>query len=409
MTTTPAAFTERLFFVSDRRIGTIRPDGSEAGALTFDAPHQAAWQMEYLFPDGRQAVLWSQDPPRNPQASFYAQDGLAGARTHLWRYDFKTRSLNEIPLPPSMRVAGWIPAQNRLLVSGNTQQTARLFTSDLDGGNHTEIWSGPGYAYGTSLSPDGRKAAHHVTGTPGRPSYEIYVVDLETKACTLIAGDPQFLHFGPLWSPDGQWLVYQRCLYHQDPGHDRSDVCISRPDGSEQRVLTTGQSHWFATSYGTPARHGSGSNMPVWSPDGRVTCALLLPDSQSPWPYAVGRPDTDHFNRDYKPESARGGTQICLIDPQSGRITPLRPDDPPTWNFRLAWAPDGSRLAFIRADVGCLSELWVMNADGSQSQRLTRGLNETGVDHPRWARLRGTPLSSVGTDLESDTNRIKTI
>jgi TolB protein len=126
--------------------------------------------------------------------------------------------------------------------------------------------------------------------------------------------------------------------------------------------------------------------MPVWSPAGLVTCALLLPGSRSAWPYAVDRPDTDHFNRDYRPEQAQGGTQICLIDPNTGIMTPLSQDDPPTWNFRLAWAPDGSQLAFIRADVGGLSELWVMDAQGGNRRRLTRGLNGTGVDHPRWVR-----------------------
>jgi len=383
---TPAK-TDMIFYVSDKRIGAIRPDGTGECAPHFSAPNQATWQMEYVFPDGTQAVLLSQEPPKNPKASFYDQDGMAGAQTHLWRYDFQSKTMREIGLPPFMRLVGLIPDKNRFLASGNQNHIANIITSDLDGGTREEIWSGPGYAYGTSLSPDGGKAAHHVTGTPGRPGYEIYVVDLDTKACTLIASDPEFLQFGPLWSPDGNWLVYQRCLYHQDPGHDRSDVCISRADGSEHRVLTTGQSHWFATSYGTPARHGSGSNMPIWSPNGRVTCALLLPDSQSAWPYAVGRPDTDHFNRDYKPEWARGGTQICLIDPQTDKITPITHDNPPTWNFRLAWSPDGAQLAFIKADVGCLSELWVMNADGSNRRRLSCGTNGTGVDHPRWVRL----------------------
>ena len=387
MSQSHAAELERLFFVSDRRIGTIRADGSDECYPEFSAPNQAAWQMEYLFPDGQQAVLFSQEPPKNPNAAYSDPDGLAFAKTHLWRYDFSSQSLREILLPPLMRVAGLIPGKNRFLASGNTDGVARVITSDFDGGNREELWSGPGYAYGTSLSPDGRKAAHHVTGAPGRPGYEIYVIDLASKECTLIASDPDFLQFGPLWSPDGQWLLYQRCLYRQDPGHDRSDVCISRADGSEHHVLTTGQSHWFATSYGTPAHRGSGSNMPIWSPDGRVTCALLLPDSRSPWQWASNRPDTDHFNRDYLPEQAQGGTQICLINPQTGKITPITQDSPPTWNFRLAWAPDGSRLAFIRADVGGLSELWVMDAKGGNRRRLTRGRNGSGVDHPRWARF----------------------
>jgi TolB protein len=214
------------------------------------------------------------------------------------------------------------------------------------------------------------------------------VVDIESKKCQLIVSDIKYIHFAPLWSPDGKWLLYQRCAYATDPGHDRSDLCISKADGSEQRVLTTGQAHWFAAAIGTPERHSSGSNVPTWSPDGRkIACTLLLPDSQTAWPYQANRPDTDHFNRDYHPELARGGTQICLIDVKSGKIKTITKDDPPTWNFRLVWSPDGKKLAYMRADVGKLPELWVINADGKNKKFLTRGLNATGADHVRWVSL----------------------
>ncbi|MCE9590072.1 MAG: serine/threonine protein kinase [Planctomycetes bacterium] len=379
--TNPTASPEMIFYISNGGIGAIRPDG------TGESYPQFAGQVEYVFPGGKQAVFHSQDPPKDPKAAYDHPDGRGFARTHLWLYDFATKAIREIELPTYMRLVGLIPGQDRFLISGNTNHVFTLFSCDLNGGNRDMIYTGPGYAYGTSISPDGRSAAFHITGTPGRPGYEIYVIDLVTKQRTLISGDHELLQFGPFWSPDGQWLVYQRCLYRQDPGHDRSDVVVSRPDGSEHRVLTSGQSHWFATSYGIPGRHGSGSNMPIWSPDGRVTCALLLPDSRSPWPWAVGRPDTDHFNRDYRPEQARGGTRICLIDIHTGKITPITHDDPPTWNFRLCWSPDGKRLAFIKADVGKLSELWVMDADGSNRRLLTRGANGLGVDHPRWVRL----------------------
>jgi Tol biopolymer transport system component len=72
---------------------------------------------------------------------------------------------------------------------------------------------------------------------------------------------------------------------------------------------------------------------------------------------------------------------------ETGKITPITHDDPPTWCFRLAWSPDGRRLAFTRANVGSLPELWVMNADGSEKRLLTRGLNATGADFVRWVRL----------------------
>jgi len=381
------SWTDVIFYISAARIGAIRPDGSGECYPQFNAPNQVYWGLGYVFPDGRQAVLYSEEPPRNPNAAFGDKDGKAHVQTHQWRYDFVTRTMREIALPSGAGVVGLLPGGDRFLVLENTDNVARLYATDLDGKKLEEYYSSPGYAYGSALSPDGSQVTFHITGGPF-PVYAICVVTLASKTCTVIANDPAWLFFGPSWSPDGQWLLYQRCAFRDDPGHDRSDLCISRSDGSEHRMLTTGQSHWFAAAMGTPQLKGSGSNLPAWSPDGRhIACALLLPDARTAWPYRVGQPDLDHFNRDYHPELARGGTRVCLINPMTGEITAITHDDPPTWYVRPAWSSDGTRLAVGRADVGTQPELWVMDADGAHSRLLTRGIDGLGADHYCWRRL----------------------
>ena len=358
--------TDWLFFASDQRLGAIRPDGTGECYPNFGLPDQRQWLMGYVAPGGGEAELYSLESGKS------------------WRYDFPSRSIREIP----RRRGTPLPGGERYLHDSNEENVFSLFTTDLDGANREDIHTAVGFAYCVQLSPDGGRVAFHITNNPARPGYEICVLDIASRELLLIASDHEYLHFGPEWSPDGQWLLYQRCEYQHDPGHDRSDLCISRADGSEHRLLTTGQRHWFAAAVGTPQRHSSGSNMPVWSPDGRrVTCALHMPDSHTAWPWAHDRPDTDHFNRDYHPELARGGTQICFVDVDTGEITPITHDDPPTWNFRLAWSTDGAQLAFMRADVGCLPELWLMDADGDNRRFLSRGLNGLGADHPRWVQL----------------------
>jgi len=391
-----AVMTDVIFYISDRRIGAIRPDGGGECYPEFSTPDQVYWQLAYLFPDGRQAVLWSQEPPKNPNAAFSDPDGLAFATTHLWRCDFVTGALREIALPPYAGVIDLLPGGDRFLVIENTQNTASIYTADLDGGTREKCFSSPGYAYGAAMSGDGRKVAFHITGAPGGHGYEIFVVDLASRERIAIAGDPAWLYFGPAWSSDGEWLLYQHCAHLEDPGHDRSDLCLTRADGTAHRLLTTGQTHWFAAAMGTPERHSSGSNGPAWSPDGRrIACTLLLPDAQTAWPYRAGQLDLDHFNRDYCPEAARGGTRVCLLDPATGAVTALTHDDPPTWYARPTWSPDGMRLAVCRADVGTQPELWVMNADGAHPRPLTRGIDGSGADHYSWQRLTEEAAASL--------------
>lgn len=377
-----------IFFISNQRIGAIRPDGSDECYPEFTEPNQVYWQLMTVLPDGKQAVLWSQEPQRNPKADYDDKDGLAFATSHLWRYDFVSGALKEINLPSLYGVAGVMPGGERLLFNGNIDNVVHIFTSDLDGGDRDYLYTGPGYAYGTSRSPDGSKVAHHITNVPGKPGYQIYVIDVQTKERTLIADDPEYIFFAPAWSPDNQWLVYVRCAYRQFPGHERADICISRADGSEHRELTTGNQHCFGVAYGPPGNVGGGSNGSAWSPDGRwVTYTRCLPGARGPWEYQPDRPNRDHFNAEYKPELARGGTEICLINPQTGETTAITHDDPPTWNFHAGWSPDAAHLAFCRAAVGCVGEFWVMDVDGGNQRFLTRGLNATGADHFRWFRL----------------------
>jgi TolB protein len=192
------------------------------------------------------------------------------------------------------------------------------------------------------------------------------------------------LYFGTSWSPDGESILFVDCRYHDDPGHDWADVCLGNADGSKHRVLTSGQAMWFAATYGDPKTRGGGSNLPAWTLDGKILFPRREPRSKVAWEYQPQRPDTDHFNRDYKPELARGGTEICLLDPRDGSIKPLTHNEPGTWDFRAVESPEGKWIAFCRAAVGEAPALWVMKRDGSEARQLTRGWHDLGADHPRW-------------------------
>ena len=355
-----------------------------------DVPGMVSWNWGPVFDDRRRIILSSYEPGK-------AWEG--NVRVHLWNYDLEEdRLLEEIARKnrpaPFMGCTHILPGEERLVVNPIIDGKQRIWTMNLDGSDPQEITDAEdGFVYCVQISPDGRRFAYHSTMLEGRDSYCIFVSDLDGGNRVEVAAAQGHLYFGPMWSPDGKWLIYQDCHYPDDPGHDWADLCLGRPDvgspdgpdGAIHRKVTTGQRQWFAASYGNPDSRGGGSNIAQWTPDGKsVTYTRAEPGSRTAWPYQAQRPDTDHFNRDYYPEEARGGTAICLLDPFTGDESEFIPYEPLVWNFRSAWSPDGAQFAFCRAEVGSPSAIWLVDADGGSARMLTDGYEHLGADHPVW-------------------------
>lgn len=374
----------RLFFTTQGRTAVINADGTGLRYFEFKVPDQVTWQPGPFLSDGRRVIFLSmearRDGPGRPFDKFYHQ-----TPTHLWLHDLDRDTLTEIATRDRLATfytPALLVSDERLLVQVVRDQGGQIFRMNLDGSDAREFTRlGEGLPYGLSLSPDGRRVAYHLASPQG---YQIWTSNVDGADRVRVAAHPEHLYFGPSWSPDGQWLLFQACQFHGDPGHDWSDVCIARPDGTDFRKLTEGQAMWFGATYGNPQNRGGGSNVPAWTRDGQILFPRRLPGSRVPWEFQPQRPDTDHFNRDFKPELARGGGEICRLDPQSGEVTALTRSEPPVWDFRASESPDGWSIVFCRAETGGVPAIWVMDADGRNARLLTRGLEDKGADHPRW-------------------------
>lgn len=378
------ARTARFFFTSQGKTGIVQADGTGLCYLELNEPNQQSWQPGPFFSDGRHVVLLSMEPrrdgPGRPFEEFYTQ-----TPTHIWRYDLEQGSLSE--LCTKDRIAPFetpalLVGDERLLVQVVKDKVARIVSMRLDGSNARDFTrAGEGVPYGFSLSPDGKRVAFHLAGPAG---YQVLTSDIEGGNRVTLAARPGHLYFGTSWSPLGEWVLYVDCLPGGDPGHDWADVCIGRPDGSEHRVLTNDGAMWFAATYGPADAPGSGSNLPTWSRDGTILFPRRLPGTKTPWQYRVGKSDLDHFNREFKPDQSRGGVAISRLDPQSGGVDDLTPGQAGVWDFRASESPDGRLIVFCRAATGESPTAWVMNADGSDPRPITKGIENRGVDHPRW-------------------------
>lgn len=383
---TPQAVADRgrFFFTSQGKTAIVNADGSGLRYFDFKVPNQATWQPGSCLPDGKRVLFLSMEPrrdgPGRPFHLYYSQ-----TPTHIWIHNLESGSLEEICTKNRMApfvTPALLLGEDRLLVQVVRNMVGQLYNVRLDGSDPREFTrADEGMPYGLSLSPDGTRVAFHLATPHG---YQVWTSDLEGKNRVRIAAQPGHLYFGTKWSPDGQWILYVDCRNGQDPAHDWCDVCIGRADGCEQRNLTAGQAMWFAATYGSPKTRGGGSNVPSWTRDGSVLFPIRYAGSKVPWEFQPNRPDVDHFNRDFKPESARGGTQICRLDPRTGYATLITTSDPPVWDFRCSESPDGRHVVFCRAATGEAPSIWVMDGDGSNPRLVTRGRDDRGADHPSW-------------------------
>jgi TolB protein len=378
-----------MFFVSQGRTALANADGTGLRYLEFDVPNQSTWQPSDFFPDGRRVLFLSMEPRRDgpglPFDEYYTR-----TPTHIWIYDLDSGLLKELATRDRMApfyTPQLLIGEDRLLVQVVRNKVGQTFNMNLDGTDAREFThAGEGLPYGLSLSPDKQRVAWHLASPAG---YQIWTSDVMGGGRVKVAGKEGHLYFGPMWSPDGEWLAYQDCQPWRDPGHDWSDVCVSRPDGTDQRVLTQGGAMWFGATYGNPANHGGGSNIVAWTRDNAILFPCRLPGSKVAWEFQPQRPDTDHFNRDYKPDLGRGGTEICRLDPRDGSITTLTHSDPPVWDFRASESPDGRWILFCRAATSGVPAVYVMRGNGSDLRLISKGKDDRGADHPRWLPARG--------------------
>jgi len=131
------------------------------------------------------------------------------------------------------------------------------YVMDADGRNKKDLTKdSKGFSYGFSAAPDGKRVAYH-------KDYKVYVARTDGSEEKLIETGNVF-NFAPQWSPDGAWLMFVSGEHHNCHPY------VVHPDGSGLRKLAdrNGYEGWISV-YDVYDFHDGSSDIPVWSADGR--------------------------------------------------------------------------------------------------------------------------------------------
>jgi 7,8-dihydropterin-6-yl-methyl-4-(beta-D-ribofuranosyl)aminobenzene 5'-phosphate synthase len=270
------------------------------------------------------------------------------------------------PLPPLSGSGGGVLAFVRTRESG-----WGICVMNADGNEHRQIlFHGQGLAY-PEWSPDGSQIAFHKHQSDD--VYSINVINVDGSNERRLT-NTETQDAAPAWSPDGSQIVFTR----------NGDIWVMNADGSDQRLLmddpvAANGAEWSPD--GTKivfesGRHGN-TEIYVMGSDGSDLQRLTNNEAEDWWP--TWSPDGSQIafmstlDKDW---------EICVVDANGKNLRQLT--DNQVDDRGPAWSPDGTRIAFVsNRDTGLQNdtEIYVMNADGSDQQRIIEKSGfEWGVD-----------------------------
>ena len=220
----------------------------------------------------------------------------------------------------------WSPDGKRIAFYSERDGNAEIYLMNADGTGLTRLTRTSADEGYPAWSPDGRTISFD---SDRDGNFDVFAMDADGGNIRPLTRHPS-RDVSATWTPDGAGIVFMSD--REDGGFDVYRASAD-PFAAAARVTRT-KSAWF----------------PVFSPDGR-TLAF-------------------HVGRDVHTMPASGGELRRLTtDPANGMYP--------------SWSPDGRRLAFMSWRNG-KTEIFTMNADGSDQQRLVSMDAGDAVD-PRWS------------------------
>jgi Tol biopolymer transport system component len=314
-------------------------------------------------------------------------------------------ALAAVPLASAPQASATFPGQNGRIAFWDFN-TRQIYTVNPNGTGPAQLTHTDSTHATTdpSWSPNGRFIifTRLIVGTPDDHA-RIWIMRRDGSQAHQLSHDlPGYRNYTGSFTPDGRHIVFARCK----PNDGVCAIWSMNSDGTHMHALTLFRE----------GRNEAVDFDPVVSADGELAftrffwrgiTSQVYVSRHGETPRAVTPVALEGFAADWSPS---GGTfdftsnslhfqsTLFTISATGTGLDRLMPAPPyPNSNFRSAFSPDGSRIAFL-TDRGhpdlCCVELWGARADGTGRHRIQTG-PLTGVFNPSW----GPAVQGSGVSL----------
>lgn len=358
------------------RIFVMNADGTDPHQLTSKEGWDPTWS-----PDGTKIAYVGRSHIEKFHRPKFQPDGTASPGNpnmgSLWVMN--ADGTNQVRLAEVGRDPSWSPDSSRIAYTNGGQVLAIA----ADGENSQILKTN---ARNPSWSPDGSHIAYETTsaGIGVMEADGTNPLELEESAYNLS------------WSPDSALIAYLR----------NDEIWVVHPDGSNRRRVApewTSEITWSPDSAtiayanhevavvnidGTGRRllapWRSGTDRPVWSPDGKRIAFLRLRHGGI-WAMDADGTDWEQLtveNFGFDPDWSPDGSRIAYAGDLGWRVFSINADGTDerqltsgNYDWHPVWSPDGTRIAF-RHNTYLDGGISVVNSDGARQQRLTVGSHD---------------------------------